>query len=71
MKKAKQETGIIILAAGASTRMGQAKQLLRIAGESLIQRVVNTAFGYLIRTSLWWFWAQIGNKLNRNFKARR
>lgn len=43
MEKSKQETGILILAAGASTRMGQAKQLLRIAGESLIQRVVNTA----------------------------
>jgi molybdenum cofactor cytidylyltransferase len=32
-----------------STRMGQAKQLLRIAGESLIQRAVKTALGTTFR----------------------
>lgn len=45
MENARPQTGILLLAAGASTRMGQAKQLLRIAGESLIQRVINTALG--------------------------
>lgn len=35
--------GIIILAAGASTRMGQPKQLLEFRGETLIRRVVKTA----------------------------
>lgn len=38
-----QKTGIIILAAGASTRMGQPKQLLQVGGESLLQRVVRVA----------------------------
>jgi len=36
-------TGIIILAAGASTRMGEPKQLLRVSGESLLQRVTRIA----------------------------
>ena len=36
-------TGIIILAAGASTRMGQAKQLLQVEGESMLQRAVRIA----------------------------
>lgn len=36
-------TGIIILAGGASTRMGQAKQLLQVEGESMLQRVVRIA----------------------------
>ena len=49
MEKADDTTGIIILAAGASTRMGQAKQLLRIAGESLIQRAVKTALSTTFR----------------------
>ncbi|MDX2071404.1 MAG: nucleotidyltransferase family protein [Haliscomenobacter sp.] len=49
MEKADDTTGIIILAAGASTRMGQAKQLLRIAGESLIERAVKTALGTTFR----------------------
>lgn len=42
MEKVIQNIGIIILAAGASTRMGQPKQLLRIGAESLIQRVLRT-----------------------------
>lgn len=33
----------LILAAGGSTRLGQPKQLLRIAGESLVFRAVRTA----------------------------
>jgi molybdenum cofactor cytidylyltransferase len=49
MENAPPQIGIIILAAGASTRMGQAKQLLRIAGESLIQRAVKTALGTTFR----------------------
>ena len=35
--------GIIILAAGASTRMGEPKQLLRVAGETLLSRAVRVA----------------------------
>ncbi|MBK9490249.1 MAG: NTP transferase domain-containing protein [Haliscomenobacter sp.] len=38
-----QAIGMIILAAGASTRMGQPKQLLQIEGESLLQRAVRIA----------------------------
>jgi molybdenum cofactor cytidylyltransferase len=36
-------TGIIILAAGASTRMGQPKQQLKFGDETLLQRAVRTA----------------------------
>ena len=49
MENAHRQTGILLLAAGASTRMGQAKQLLRIAGESLIQRAVKTALSTIFR----------------------
>lgn len=35
--------GIIILAAGASTRLGRPKQLLDFQGETLIQKVIKTA----------------------------
>ena len=52
MENVELQTGIIILAAGASTRMGQAKQLLRIGGESLIQRAVKTALGTNFRPVL-------------------
>ncbi|WP_373548512.1 NTP transferase domain-containing protein [Haliscomenobacter sp.] len=52
MENAEPQTGIIILAAGASTRMGQAKQLLRIGGESLIQKAVKTALGTIFRPVL-------------------
>lgn len=38
------ELSILILAAGASERLGQAKQLLKIKGTPLIQIAVNTAF---------------------------
>lgn len=37
--------GIILLAAGASTRMGEAKQLLSFRGESLLRRMTKTALG--------------------------
>lgn len=37
------EYGIIILAAGASTRMGQSKQLLAVKGEPLLLRSINAA----------------------------
>jgi molybdenum cofactor cytidylyltransferase len=36
-------TGAVILAAGASTRLGQPKQLIRIAGETLLDRAVRIA----------------------------
>lgn len=36
-------TALILLAAGASTRMGQPKQLLRYQGESLLQRTLRIA----------------------------
>lgn len=34
---------VLILAAGASSRLGQPKQLVRIAGEAVLQRVVSAA----------------------------
>lgn len=37
--------GIILLAAGASARLGQAKQLLPFRGESLLRRTTKTALG--------------------------
>ncbi|MBT1696523.1 nucleotidyltransferase family protein [Fulvivirgaceae bacterium PWU4] len=38
-----KEFGIVMLAAGASTRMGQSKQLLPVKGEPLLLRSVNAA----------------------------
>lgn len=43
MKRYKKNTGIILLAAGSSSRMGRSKQLLEIDGEQLLQRAVQTA----------------------------
>jgi molybdenum cofactor cytidylyltransferase len=37
--------GVIVLAAGASRRMGEPKQLLRYGGESLLRRAVQAALG--------------------------
>lgn len=42
-----QSIAIIVLAAGASTRMGTAKQLLKYAGETLLRRAVSAALGSL------------------------
>jgi molybdenum cofactor cytidylyltransferase len=42
--KRARNIGIVILAAGASTRMGTAKQLLKIQGTSLIRRAAEHAF---------------------------
>ncbi len=39
----KDEIGIVILAAGASVRMGKAKQLLEFDGTTLLQRSIQTA----------------------------
>ncbi|HEY3430025.1 MAG TPA: nucleotidyltransferase family protein [Cyclobacteriaceae bacterium] len=39
-----REVGVIILAAGSSSRLGQSKQLLEISGKSLLQRAIDTAF---------------------------
>jgi molybdenum cofactor cytidylyltransferase len=38
------KTGIIILAAGSSSRLGQPKQLLKYQGRTLIRRAIDTAF---------------------------
>ena len=37
------QTGIIILAAGSSSRMGQPKQLLELEGQNLLQRTIQTS----------------------------
>jgi len=37
------QTGLIVLAAGASTRMGEAKQLLRVGGLPMIARTIEAA----------------------------
>ncbi len=39
----KQDLQIVILAAGASTRMGEHKLLMPVAGQTLLQRAVKTA----------------------------
>ena len=36
-------TGVVILAAGASTRLGKAKQLLKYKGKSLLQHAIDAA----------------------------
>lgn len=41
--KAGAECGIVVLAAGASTRLGQPKQMLTYKGKTLIQHAVDTA----------------------------
>lgn len=43
MSQKASKTGIIILAAGASTRMGQPKQLLHFKGEILIRSIIKIA----------------------------
>ena len=43
MDEANKQIGIIILAAGASSRMKQPKQLLKFEGETLLRRAALTA----------------------------
>ncbi len=45
MKKPKLKTGIIILAAGSSSRLGQPKQLIQFRGKTLLQNAVEAAQG--------------------------
>lgn len=45
MSLATPGTGIILLAAGGSSRMGTPKQLLRFGGVSLVRRAAETALG--------------------------
>jgi molybdenum cofactor cytidylyltransferase len=47
MKTKSIEIGIIILAAGASSRLGTSKQLLRIDGEPLLIRTIHAALATL------------------------
>ena len=44
MKRAKEKVAGIILAAGASTRMGEPKQLLTLDGQTLLDRILGQAF---------------------------
>lgn len=43
MQKTEKKIGIVILAAGQSSRLGTPKQLLTYKGNSLIDKVINTA----------------------------
>jgi molybdenum cofactor cytidylyltransferase len=49
---AKVRSVAIILAAGASTRMGQSKQLLKVGNESLLHRTIQTAVNSTIERAL-------------------
>jgi molybdenum cofactor cytidylyltransferase len=40
-----ERLGILVLAAGGSTRMGRSKQLLRLGGRTLVRRATETALG--------------------------
>lgn len=44
-KKNKNNIGIILLAAGASRRMGHPKQLLKIGAQTLLERTINSTKG--------------------------
>lgn len=46
------QTGIVILAAGASARLGEPKQLVRFEGESLLRRIVKTALAASIDATI-------------------
>ena len=43
MVNGKRHLGAVILAAGASTRLGQPKQLVRLNGETLVERAIRVA----------------------------
>jgi molybdenum cofactor cytidylyltransferase len=47
-----EQVGIIVLAAGASARMGVPKQLLRYDGETLLRRAVRVALGSRCRPAV-------------------
>ena len=47
-----EQVGIIVLAAGASSRMGGPKQLLRYDGETLLRRAVRAALGSRCRPAV-------------------
>src|SRR5437868_14169899 len=47
-----QPVGLIVLAAGASSRMGTPKQLLRYDGETLLRRAVRVALGARCRPAV-------------------
>jgi len=44
MTEEKNKTGIVILAAGSSSRLGQSKQLLKFNNEYLINRMIRVSF---------------------------
>jgi molybdenum cofactor cytidylyltransferase len=48
----KSRVGVVILAAGGSSRMGAPKQLLKFRGQTLIQRAVKTALGSVCRPAV-------------------
>lgn len=56
----KSKIGLIILAAGASVRMGKPKQLLEFNGETLLQRAIQTALDSECRPIVVVLGAQIG-----------
>ena len=45
MSQEKEKVAGLLLAAGASTRMGQPKQLLRMGGDTLLDRILGEALG--------------------------
>jgi molybdenum cofactor cytidylyltransferase len=45
LSETRSDHAVVVLAAGASTRLGQPKQLLRRAGETLLHRMVRLARG--------------------------
>ena len=52
--------GAVVLAAGASTRLGRPKQLLELSGEPLVRRAARTAAEARLRARWWWWWARRG-----------
>lgn len=50
-KNNSQQIAVIILAAGASSRLGQSKQLLKVDGQTLLQRTVQAAANAGIKNS--------------------
>ena len=61
MKNSPENIGIIILAAGASNRLGKPKQLLQFEGETLLKRAVRTALASRCRSVIVVLGAQAEN----------